>query len=346
MQRSKVEPLRSCVTATPRTACAVRLRGIEGGYPQSSLGLCSRTGVRRPTAAVSNAAKRASALFALATLSATRPSSTLGNRQRSAACLSRRHHGYRRPKRLGVDPPVKMPTDMVTLVLLPGMDGTGDLFEPFIAALGGEFDVKVVRYPSDEPLGYAELEAFARAALPAEGPFVLVGESFSGPITVALAASASQQLKGLVLCCTFVRNPRPLFAGLRSVVGLVPVAFAPVGVLSGLLLGRFSTVELRAALARSLAKVAPSALRARLAAVLNVDVSSKLSAVKAPTLYLRASNDRLVPPSACALISRLAPRTRVVELDGPHFLLQAVPVEAARVVRAFVHDVRTAALPA
>jgi hypothetical protein len=48
VQRSKVEPLRSCVTATPRTARAVRLRGIEGDHPQSTLGLCSRTGYRRP----------------------------------------------------------------------------------------------------------------------------------------------------------------------------------------------------------------------------------------------------------------------------------------------------------
>ncbi len=234
---------------------------------------------------------------------------------------------------------------MVTLVLLPGMDGTGELFEPFIAALGGEFTVKVVRYPTDEPLGYAELEAFARAAVPTEGPFVLVGESFSGPIAVALAASASQQLKGLVLCCTFVRNPRPLFNVLRSLVGFVPVGLAPVGMLSRLLLGRFCTAALRAALAKSLAQVAASALRARLAAVLAVDMSGKLSAVTVPTLYLRASRDRVVPPSASVLVSQIAPSTRIVELDAPHCLLQAVPAEAARTVRAFVHEVSAVTRP-
>jgi pimeloyl-ACP methyl ester carboxylesterase len=151
------------------------------------------------------------------------------------------------------------------------MDGTGDLFEPFIAALGGEFTVKVVRYPTMKPLDYSELESLARAALLAvEGPFVLLGESFSGPIAVSLAASASPQLKGLVLCCTFVRNPRPLFAGLGSLISLWPVAFAPVRVLSHLLLGRFSTAALRAALAKSLAQVSAPALRARLRSVLLV----------------------------------------------------------------------------
>jgi len=232
-----------------------------------------------------------------------------------------------------------MPAARLTLVLLPGMDGTGELFEPFIAAIAGEFNVKVVRYPTDKPWGYAELEAFARVALPTEGPFVLVGESFSGPIAIALAASAPHQLKGLVLCCTFVRNPRPLFAGLRSLIGFVPVGLAPVGVLSHLLLGRFSTAALRATLAKSLAQASPSALRARLMAVLRIDVSAKFAAVTVPTLYLRASSDRLVPPSASALVSQLSPNTRIVELDAPHFLLQAAPLEAAYAVRAFVHEI-------
>ena len=51
------------------------------------------------------------------------------------------------------------------LVLLPGMDGTGELFAPFVAALKREFKVVVVRYPTNEPLGYAELEAIARGKL-------------------------------------------------------------------------------------------------------------------------------------------------------------------------------------
>jgi hypothetical protein len=32
---------------------------------------------------------------------------------------------------------------MITLVLLPGMDGTGELFEPFIAALGDDFEGEI-----------------------------------------------------------------------------------------------------------------------------------------------------------------------------------------------------------
>ena len=68
---------------------------------------------------------------------------------------------------------------MCRLVLLPGMDGTGELFAPFIAALGSQFPVTIVRYPETQALDYAGLEAVARALLPVGSPFVLLGESFS-----------------------------------------------------------------------------------------------------------------------------------------------------------------------
>ena len=75
----------------------------------------------------------------------------------------------------------------VSLILLPGMDGTGQLFEPLVSALAGEFEIKVVTYPTSTPLGYSELEAIAREAIPKEGSYVILGESFSGPIAIALA---------------------------------------------------------------------------------------------------------------------------------------------------------------
>ena len=230
----------------------------------------------------------------------------------------------------------------MTLVLLPGMDGTGQLFAPFVAALGPEFSVQVVAYPTTAPLGYHELESIARAALPTEGPYVILGESFSGPIAVSLAASGSPGLKGLVLCCSFVRNPRPVFSGLRSLVAVLPLALAPVSLLGRLLLGRFSTSALEAALAKSLSQVSPSAIRARLQAVLSVNVSAKLSTVKVPVLYLRGSRDSVVPAGASVLVANLCPGTRVVELEAPHFLLQAVPTKAAQAVGAFVREVQNA----
>jgi hypothetical protein len=56
-------------------------------------------------------------------------------------------------------------------VLLPGMDGTGDLFDAFVSAVRSK--VRVVRYPTLRPLDYEGLEAVARAELPVDEPYVL-----------------------------------------------------------------------------------------------------------------------------------------------------------------------------
>jgi pimeloyl-ACP methyl ester carboxylesterase len=225
----------------------------------------------------------------------------------------------------------------MTLVLLPGMDGTGILFESFIAALGNKFNIRVVNYPVSGALGYAELEAIAQKFLPLDEPYVILGESFSGPIAVSIASMRNQNLKALILCCTFVQNPRPGTSILRGLVDVLPVAFAPVNVMSYLLMGRFSTSELKAMLAESLRQVSPAAMRARLKAVLKVDVSEKLVSVRVPILYLRASQDRVVTASASASVLSLQPNTQVVELNAPHFLLQTKPAEAAEAVCEFVY---------
>lgn len=219
------------------------------------------------------------------------------------------------------------------------MDGTGTLFEPLIEVLGARLNVKVVRYPASEAMGYAELEAVVRAELPTEGPFVILGESFSGPVAIALAASCSSQLKGLILCCSFARNPYPFFSGFKYFVGALPVSKVPRSVLSYFLLGPFATDTLRLALSRAIAQVSPSTFRARFKAVLTADVSEKLSAVTVPILYMRASQDRVVPRSSSILISLINPRTRIVDIEAPHFLLQAAPAEAEQVVGTFVKQV-------
>lgn len=226
--------------------------------------------------------------------------------------------------------------DKITLVLLPGMDGSGELFEAFATALDGEFDLSAVRYPLDGALGYAELESIAREAIPATGRYVILGESFSGPIGVSLAESAGSQCMGLVLCASFARNPLPYLAPLRAIIPVLPVSFAPSRLLRYLLLERDSAKALEVALGASLRRLSTGALRARLSAVLSIDMGAKLAHITQPIRYLRARKDRLVPASASRWVAAHAPHAVIVSVDAPHFLLQTQPREAARIVRDFV----------
>lgn len=224
------------------------------------------------------------------------------------------------------------------LVLLPGMDGTGELFAPFVREYGGTADI--VRYPTAEPASYAELGALARRQLPAQEDFFLLGESFSGPVAISVAADPPPNLKGLILCCTFASTPLPLLARLRYLLPMLPAP--PVRFLEALLCGRFANAEIRNLLGRALAQVPLTVLKARLRAAATVDVSQELRTVQVPMLCLSAAEDRVVPPSATRKLVENARNVRSAELVAPHFLLQTVPREAAAVIMQFMserHDV-------
>jgi pimeloyl-ACP methyl ester carboxylesterase len=222
---------------------------------------------------------------------------------------------------------------MTRLVLLPGMDGTGELFSAFVdAAL---METQVVRYPTQSALGYSELVKLVVSELPPAEPYFLLGESFSGPVALSIAAQRPVSLRGVVLCCSFARNPRPGLGPLRGLVNWLPDRL-PIDPLMWFLAGRFSTPELREALSRALAQVAPSALRARMTAVIGADVVPELHSISVPLLYLRASEDRVVPAAAAQVILQNVPRSRAEELVGPHFLLQTRAKEAARLVEEFM----------
>jgi len=228
---------------------------------------------------------------------------------------------------------------MAAVVLLPGMDGTGEQFAELCRHLDARLRAVVVAYPCDEPLSYEALESFVRGRLPTDQPYIIVAESFSGPIAVSVAASAPRGLLGLILSCSFVRNPHPWLRVCRPIVRCLPFRSLPVSVMSGALLGRFSSPPLRKMLAHALAVVSPDTFRTRIRALLEVDVSGCLSQMKVPLLYLRATEDRVVPKSASALILELLPSARIVDVVAPHFLLQAVPAAAARHIERFAAEV-------
>lgn len=226
---------------------------------------------------------------------------------------------------------------MPRLVLLPGLDGTGALFAPFLRVWNGGPAPLVIDYPRDRFLDYAAAVEHVRARLPDE-PVALVAESFSGPVGIALAARHPERIATLVLCATFATSPRkgPLRALLHAAAPLVFRAPAPPFLVGEVLLNGCADRELLALVCGNKGTVSPAVMTRRLRAVLACDARDDLARIDRPVLYLQAARDRLVPPAAAAEIRAIQPHATIVRLDSPHFVLQAAPAESASAITAFL----------
>ena len=227
------------------------------------------------------------------------------------------------------------------LILLPGMDGTGKLFEDFSKLLSTTYEIEVVQYPSNECRSYSELECLVLSAIPVSAPFVIVAESFSSPLAVLCAARRPSNLKGLVICAGFVCSP---VRGWRRYVflRLTRILFSrhlPDPAISFFLTGRNSPPALLAAVRSAISSVKPKVLSDRLLTILGCDVRAELLKIDIPILYLRAKQDRLVRLVCLQEIQRIRPQVMVEEIQGPHLLLQREPERGVEALKAFIQQI-------
>ncbi len=226
---------------------------------------------------------------------------------------------------------------MTTILLLPGMDGTGELFRFLIPHLPAGLRTQIVRYPTDSKLGYDELTELVLAQIPRDDPGIILGESFSGPVAIATAVRTSPL--ALVLVCSFARSPWPALRPLRSLVRWLPWPRRIARPLTSMLLGREPDTAVRAALAAAIATVDAGTLNHRASQVLGVDARAALARVRCPILDLRATRDRVIPARSANEVARIATHAHAVSLEGPHLLLQMQPERSARALGDFLHGI-------
>lgn len=220
------------------------------------------------------------------------------------------------------------------LVLLPGLDGTGRLFAPLRAVLQAAERAETIAYPADAPLDPTALGAWIAARLPRGEPFLLVAESFSGPLAMALAAAAPPDLVGLVLVATFCESPRrPPRWLVRLLLPWLVRYRPPKLALRWLLLGLDAPRALARDLGAAIDAVAPTVLAQRVRDVLATDARTGLLGVRLPVLYLQAAHDRVVPARCGRGIAALGRGVEVVAVRAPHLLLQRAPAEALARIR-------------
>ena len=223
------------------------------------------------------------------------------------------------------------------LVLLPGLDGTGRLFEPFVRALPSHLSSVIISYPTGQPLSYAELVRFVRQQVQSDEDYVLLAESFSGPVAIEIARCRQNNLKALILSSTFVSSPVLVPKIMSLLISSSAFVFGPPQfVISRYLLGKKSGIDLVETFRRAMRSVRPEVLLLRIRSVMNVDVRKAFGECRLPILYLLAKQDRLVKTRSLTQMQKIKPEMTIVEIDGPHFLLQREPEECVEAITQYL----------
>lgn len=220
----------------------------------------------------------------------------------------------------------RAPAERLRAVLLPGLDGSGRLYGPLLAVAPPALHAECVSYPAREPLGYDALLPLVRARLPAE-PFVLVAESFSGPLAIRLAAERPPGLAALVLAATFLHRPlNPLLHPVRGLVGARMFGLPlPAALVRHFLAGPGASDALVREVQNAIAACGAEVVAHRSAEALRVDVREELARTDAPLLFLAPTRDRLIRTDVQDEVLALRPDAEVALLDAPHMILQRCP---------------------
>jgi pimeloyl-[acyl-carrier protein] methyl ester esterase len=168
---------------------------------------------------------------------------------------------------------------------------------------------------------------------------VVIAESFSGPVGIALGARHASKIRCLVLCATFVRSP---FRTLLRFARFMPARAFAANAATPAMLRHFclngDDASLRPSVVSVVGTVPPAILRARLACLASVDVRPLLRRIETPVLYLRASRDRIVGARLSSTLTSQLPNISMVEIHGPHLLLQTRPRECAAAILTHASD--------
>lgn len=209
-----------------------------------------------------------------------------------------------------------------TIILVPGIDGTAQLFYRQIPLLAERFNVVAFPLSDDADATMAVLIDDLRVLIDEVAPdgAVLLGESFGGALSMSFALAHPELVKGLVIINSFpwLRNRPQLH------VGKLLLRVVPSGAMPYIRRGTASRMHSRHTNADDLAEfwkrtddIDLVGYRARLGILGRYDIRHRLHEIEAPTLLLAADEDKLIPSVRWARYMREhIPNSSMVVLGG------------------------------
>jgi pimeloyl-ACP methyl ester carboxylesterase len=209
------------------------------------------------------------------------------------------------------------------VVLVPGMDGTGELFYRQVPLLQKSYTVATYAlrdHAASLDVLTGDLKRVIEQVAPAERRAIVMGESFGGAVALTLALTYPEHVSALVILNSFPYFV-PQFPLRMAIAGL---RILPWGAMS---LVRYVTAfhlhsrhthrdELKRFIELT-ARATRAGYISRLRLLKSYDVRDRLNEICCPTLFLAADQDHLVPSLAQArYMAERVPSATVRVLSG------------------------------
>ncbi len=222
-------------------------------------------------------------------------------------------------------------------MLLPGMDGTGDLFAPFLEYYPGP--TVVIPLPIGRDQDHRSLAKAIETQLPNE-PFVLLAESFSGGIVPHLLGS-NKNIQGIIFVASFLSSPNRFLLHVAKTLPLTALLKFP-GIklfVQPLLFQNKASKTLYRTFVKSVESIPQEILVKRLSSCLTLSTPTKQK-FDGPVIYFKAKHDKLINQKKAEEVCQVFSNTKIINLEGPHFLLQTMPESSAKTIRNFTTSIR------
>ena len=226
------------------------------------------------------------------------------------------------------------------LVNISGLDGTGRLFFKQIPGLAEHYRVATFRLRDHGRFTYSDLVQDVASIIEGAGEerAIIVGESFGGTIALSFALAHPEMVDRLVIVNSFSRyRHRARLKLLSALVSILPRQLTwPLRFSASSLGLKLDVVkkEDRERFFEAIQTVNLDAYIRRLELIAQVDLDNRLSEIKAPTLFVAAERDIVVPSlkEARFMASRVSRSTVSVIRGAGHACMLGSKVSLASIL--------------
>lgn len=218
------------------------------------------------------------------------------------------------------------------IILLPGVDGTGVLFEPFVETFKADVPVEVIPLTKDSDQSILNQVSIIEDAVGDE-EIILIVESYSGLLAYELAKRNKIRIKQIFFFGCFLQPPS--FIG--KIGRFLPVRLLniiPDKVIAHILFNRWSSPELISLFRKAIDAGDFSNLKKRIRIIGTYHKPGQV--IDVPCVYVQATMDNLVSAYNVKAFEDLCSDLQVEVVEATHMLLQTQPQEMSQLIHKYL----------